>query len=45
MTYVWNQKLIQMNIYTKQKQANRQRNQTYGYQRKEEGKEKLGIWD
>ena len=40
-------KLIQMNLFTKQKQTHRHRNQTYGYQggEGEGGRDKLGIWD
>ena len=34
ITYMWNLiKMIQMNLYTKQKQTHRYRKQTYGYQR------------
>ena len=45
VTYIWNlkKKMIQMNLFTKQKQTHRHRKQTYGYQR---GKgDKVGIWD
>ena len=31
ITYMWN--LIQMNLFTKQKQTHRRKKQTYGYQR------------
>ena len=32
--YMWNlKKMIQMNLFTKQKQTHRHRKQTYGYQR------------
>ena len=35
----------QMNLYTKQKETNRCRKQTYGYQRgKVEGRDKLEVW-
>ena len=36
ITYMWNlnKKMIQMNLFTKQKQTHRQRKQTYGYQRR-----------
>ena len=45
ITYMWNVKIIQINLYTKQKQTHKHRKQTYGYQRGEEGREKLGVWD
>ena len=39
-------KMMQMNLFTKQKQTHRHRKQTYGYQRgKMGGKDKLGVWD
>ena len=38
-------KMIQMNLFTKQKQTHRHRKQTYDYQREKEGREKLGVWD
>ena len=39
-------KMIQMNLFTKQKQTHRLRKQTYGYQReKVSGRNKLGVWD
>ena len=34
-----------MNLFTKQKQTHRHRKQTYGYQRGEERKDKLGVRD
>ena len=34
-------KMIQVNLFTKQKQTHRHRKQTYGYQR---GKNTLGVW-
>ena len=38
--YMWNlQKIIQMNLYTKQKQTHRHSKQTYGYQRGKGGGE------
>ena len=38
--------MIQMNLFTKQKQTHRLRKQTYGYQRgKLGGRDKLGGWD
>ena len=39
-------KMIQMNLFTKQKQTHRLRKQTYDYQRRKVGKrDKLGVWD
>ena len=39
MSHMWNiLKIIQMNLSTKQKQANRYRKQTQGYQRKRSGR-------
>ena len=39
------QKMIQMNLFTKQKQTHRHRKQTYGYQRgKVGGSLELGVW-
>ena len=39
-TYVWNlKKLILMNLFTKQKQTHRLREQTYGYQGGKDGEE------
>ena len=35
--------IIQMNLFTKQKQTHRQRKQTYGYQKRKEGRDKLRI--
>ena len=38
--------MIQMNLFTKQKQTHRHRKQTYGYERgKGQGRDILGIWD
>ena len=46
ITYMWNIKNVQMNLFTKQKQTHRVRKQTYGYQRqKVGGRDKLGSWD
>ena len=46
ITYVWNlKKMIQMNLYTKQKWTHRHRKQTYCYQRGKGRRDKLGIWD
>ena len=36
---------MQMNLFTKQKQTHRHRKQTFGYQRGNEGGDKLGVWD
>ena len=33
ITYMWNLKMIQMNLYTKQEEMHRHRKQIYGYQR------------
>ena len=46
VTYTWTRKkIIQMNLFTKQKQTHRLRKQTYGYQsRKVRERDKLGIW-
>ena len=47
ITYMWNlKKLIQMNLFTKQKQTHRLQKQTYGYQRGSMGRrDKLGARD
>ena len=48
ITHMWNlNKIIQMNLFTKQKQTHRHRKQIYGYQKGkvEEWEDKLGIWD
>ena len=38
ITYMWNLKnMIQMNLFTKQKQTHKHRQQTYGYQRGKQG--------
>ena len=34
-----------MNLFTKQKNTHRHRKQTYGYQRGNQGRDKLGVWD
>ena len=45
MTCMWNKIMIQMNLFTKQKQTHRHRKQTYSYQRGKAGmRNKLGIW-
>ena len=43
---MWNQKkMVQMNLFTKQKQTYRCREQTCGYQgRAGEGRDGLGVW-
>ena len=39
-------KMIQMNLFTKQKQTHRLRKQTYGYQSENGvGRDKLEVWD
>ena len=39
-------KIIQMNLFTTQKEIHRHRKQTYCYQRgKVAGRDKLGVWD
>ena len=39
IAYMWNlEKIVQMNLFTKQKQSHRHREQTYGYQ----GEKELG---
>ena len=46
ITYMWNlKKMIQMNLFTKQKQTHRHRKQIYGYQRAflKERRGKLGV--
>ena len=48
IAYMWNLilKMIQMDLYTKEKQTHRSWNQTYGYQRENvAGSDKLGDWD
>ena len=40
ITYVWTLKIMQMNLYTKQKQTHRHRKQNYGYQRGKGGADK-----
>ena len=39
ITYMWNLKMIQMNVFTKQKETHRHRKQNYGYQRRKWGEE------
>ena len=39
-------KIIQMNLFTKQKQTHRLREPTYGYQgRRVGGRDRVGVWD
>ena len=46
ITYMWNlKKIVQMNLFTKQKQTHRHRKQTYGYQRESRGGINWGVWD
>ena len=49
ITYMWNLKIIQMNLFTKQKQTHRHRKQIYSYQRGQaEGKgqiRNMGLTD
>ena len=43
--YVESKKMVQMNLFTKQKQSHKCRKQTYGYQRGKGRSDKLGDWD
>ena len=44
--YVESRKMVQMNLFTKQKDTHRHRKQIYGYQKgKVAGRDKLGTWD
>ena len=44
--YAESKKMIQMNLFTKQKQTHRLRERTYGYQRgRVGGRDRLGVWD
>ena len=46
ITYMWNlKKMVQMNLFAKEKQSHRCRKQTYGYQGGKRGRDKLGDWD
>ena len=46
ITYMWNlKKMIQMNLFTKQKQTYRLRKQTCLTKRKGWVRDKLGVWD
>ena len=49
ITYMWNLKIIQINLYTKQKQMHRHTKHTYAYQRGEGRREgqtrSMGLTD
>ena len=48
ITYMWNlmKKMIQMNLFTRQKETHRSQKQTYGYQRGNvQGSDKLEVCD
>ena len=46
ISHMWNlKKMMQMNLFTKQKETDRHRKQIYGYQRGKQGEDKLGVWD
>ena len=46
ITYMYNvKKMIQMNLFTKQKQTHRLRKQIYRYQKGKVRRNKLGVWD
>ena len=46
ITYMWNlKKMVQVNLFTKQKLSHRYRKQTYGYQGGKGGRDNLGYWD
>ena len=43
---MWNlKKMVQMNLFTKQKLSHRCRKQTHGFQGEKGGRDKLGDWD
>ena len=43
---MWNLKnILQINLFTKQKQTQGHRKQTYGYQKRSRGRDKLEVWD
>ena len=45
IAYMWNlKKMVQMNLFTKQKYSHRCRKQTYVYQGGKGGRDKLGDW-
>ena len=41
--YVESKTMLQMNLFTKQKQTHRHRKRTSGYQRERVGRDKLGV--
>ena len=46
IAYMWNlKKMIQMNLFTRQKETHRHRKQTYGYWRGWGGRINLGGWN
>ena len=46
ITAMWNLKIIEINLLTKQKQTHRHRKQIYGCQKgKTRGRDKLGNWE
>ena len=46
IAYIQNlKKMIQMNLFTKQKQTHRLREWIYDYWRKSGGRDRLGVWD
>ena len=48
ITYMWNlkkKKMVQMNLFTKQKYSHRYRKQTYSHQVGKGRRDKLGDWD
>ena len=46
ITYMWNlKKMIQMNLFTKQKQIHRHRNKHMVTKEERGGENKLGVWD
>ena len=45
ITYRQTLNMMQMNLYTKQKQTHGNRKQIYGWQRVEGMRDKLGVWD
>ena len=46
ISQVESKKMIQMNLFPKQKETHRLQKQTYGYQRGKVGRrDKLGVWD
>ena len=46
ITCMWNlKKMIQVNLFIKQKQTHRLREQTDDYRGKSGGRDRLGVWD